>query len=49
VLQRIAARESINSSDAMLIDSTRQIACHANVENAVGSIGQDINVSARIA
>jgi hypothetical protein len=44
-LQRVAFCKSSNSADAMLINATSEIACYANIKDAVGTVGQEVNVS----
>ena len=42
----ISLGEAFHEAGAMLKYSTHKIACYSNVQNAVGTIGQNVNVAA---
>jgi hypothetical protein len=44
-LQSISFGETFDESRAVLVDASDEIACHADLRNAVGTVGQNINVS----
>jgi hypothetical protein len=43
--QSVPFGEAIHESRAMLEYAADKVACHANVQNAIGTIGQNVNVS----
>ena len=45
-LQAVSLGEAIDESGAMLEDAANTVICRANIKDAVGAIGQKINVPA---
>jgi hypothetical protein len=45
--QSVPFGEAIHESGTMLEYATDKVACHANVQNAVGAIGQNVNSARR--
>ena len=44
--QAVALSEAVHRAGAVLPDAAAEVACHAEVERAVGAVGDDVDVAA---